>query len=241
MKRRVKMRHTFTRVLAAELFMNHPDIISIAAERREEIEADRADLRVTISGASLVTDRAAQNKAREIRDLAVALSPFGVSESQTKLQSVRLESAGGTILKSSSATYVLKIADVSVEILGDVLGALAAQKNLTMNGVAWTYNNEETARERLLGECLDEAKSKAERVVTRLGVRLLGVHEFREYSHGEGEARGGEMMDFLAPKLTRARQMDAEDFGIALSHSKEIRCGVTVQFRVSELGAKVEV
>lgn len=219
--------------------MNHPDIITIAAERREDIEADRADLKVTISGASLVTDRAAQNKAREIRDLAAALSPLGVSESQIKLQSVRLESAGGAILKSSSATYVLKIADVSTAILGDILGTLAAQKNLKLDGISWRYLAEETTRAQLLDECLDEAKSKAERIAERLGVRLLGVHEFREYSHGE--ARGAEMMDFLAaPKLARARQMDAEDFGIALSHSKEIKLGVEVQFRVSELIVAVE-
>ena len=218
--------------------MNHPDIITISAERREEIEAERAALRVTISGASLVTDRAAQNKAREIRDLAAALLPLGISEAQIRLQSVRLENVGGAILKSSSATYVLKISGVSVEILGDVLGALAAQKNLTMNAISWRYPTEEATRERVLDECVQEAKAKAQRLARLLGVRLLGVYEMSDLSNFDS------MMDTLTlssePQMARARhQMTAEDFGIALSHSKEVRCQITIGFRVSEMQKEV--
>ena len=86
-----------------------PDTIKISASHKEEIFADRADLFVSVKGSSLVSGDQAMKKAKEVSQLVEALTNFGLSPEAVHLQGVHIETASGTLLKSSSATYRLKI------------------------------------------------------------------------------------------------------------------------------------
>ena len=86
-----------------------PDTIKISASHREEIFASHANLYVTVKGSSVVSGNEAMKKAREVSQLVEALTGFGLSPEAVQLLGVQIETASGMLLKSSSATYRLRI------------------------------------------------------------------------------------------------------------------------------------
>src|SRR5512139_2908100 len=106
-----------------------PDTIKISAFHREEIFASHANLYVTVRGSSIVSGNEAMKKAREVSQLVDALTRAGVNPEAIQLQGVRLESASGTILKSSSAVYRLKVRCEKLDQLAALLDIIAEQKN----------------------------------------------------------------------------------------------------------------
>src|SRR5690242_12410084 len=123
-----------------------PDTIKVSAFYREEIFASHANLYVTVKGSSIVSGNEAMKKAREVSQLVEALTRFGLSPDAVQLQGVRLETSSGALLKSSSATYHLKITLEKLEQLAGLLDIIAEQKNATLERIEWKYP-EEAARE----------------------------------------------------------------------------------------------
>ena len=86
-----------------------PDTIKISVQEREEIHADHADLFVTVKGSSAFAGDEALKKAREVHQLVNELMRLGISSDDIHLQGIFIETGAGTLFKSSSATYRLKI------------------------------------------------------------------------------------------------------------------------------------
>jgi hypothetical protein len=124
-----------------------PDTIKVSASHKEEIFADRADLFVTVKGSSLVSGNEAMKKAKEVSQLVEALTSYGLSPEAIQLQGVRIESSSGALLKSSSATYRLKIECKKLDQLAELLDIVASQKNASLERFQWKYP-EDAARER---------------------------------------------------------------------------------------------
>ena len=220
--------------------MEHPDFIEVRTSKQIEVEADRADVFVTMRGSSLVTGQSALNKAREVAQLVAELKNFGLEESQVKLQSVHAETQSGILSKTSSAMYSLKIDGVTTEQLPDVLGIVTDQKNATLNYLSWRFPDDDAARDVLLDECLQRANAKAQRIATQLKVQLQGIYEMSEVGNrDEGLWRVGaaqnEDYDMLAVK-SRAR-VSSQELGLAVSHSKTIEVEITIKYRVSAFDA----
>src|SRR6185436_2987103 len=152
-----------------------PDTIKVSALHREEIYANHADLFVTVKGSSVVSGDQALKKAKEVNQLVEALTRpalsggegFGLSPEAIHLQGVHIETSSGVLLKSSSATYRLKVQCEKLEQLADILDILASQKNAALERIQWKYP-EEAARERGMDAVLQKAKSKAEKVARSL-------------------------------------------------------------------------
>ena len=102
-----------------------PDTIKVSAFHKEEIFASHANLYVTVKGSSLVSGNEAMKKAREVSQLVEALTRFGLSPEAIHLQGVRIETASGTLLKSSSAIYHLKVKTEKLDQLAGLLDVLA--------------------------------------------------------------------------------------------------------------------
>src|SRR5512134_3366754 len=98
-----------------------PDTIKISVSHREEIFASHANLYVTVKGSSIVSGNEAMKKAREVSQLVEALTRFGLSPDSIQLQGVRIETASGTLLKSSSAIYHLKVKTETLDQLAGLL------------------------------------------------------------------------------------------------------------------------
>jgi uncharacterized protein YggE len=208
-----------------------PDTIKVSAFHREEIFASHANLFVTVKGSSLVSGNEAMKKAREVSQLVEALTSFGLSPDAVLLQGVRLETASGTLLKSSSAIYHLKVKSEKLDQLAGLLDIIAEQKNATLERIEWKYPEEE-ARERGLESAIAKGKTKAEKVAAAMGVKLLGVYDFMENTYDEERPP----MPFQAMETSmksRAAAADQPSLDMEIQHSKTIHVNVDIWYRVS--------
>src|SRR5512133_1801901 len=109
-----------------------PDTIKVTALHREEIFASHANLYVTVKGSSVVSGNEALKKAKEVSQLVEALTGFGLSPEAIQLLGVHIETESGILLKSSSATYRLRVKVEKLEQIAELLDIIASQKNATL-------------------------------------------------------------------------------------------------------------
>src|SRR5689334_12438404 len=208
-----------------------PDTIKVSATHREEIFASHANLYVTVKGSSIVSGNEAMKKAKEVSQLVEALTEFGLSPEAVQLQGVRIETSSGTLLKSSSAMYHLKIKSEKLEQLTGLLDVIAEQKNASLERIEWKYP-EDAARERGLESAIAKGKERAEKVAASLGVKLLGVYEFMENTFDEERSP----MPFQAMEMSmkaRAAAPAEPSLNMDIQHSKTIHVNVDIWYRVS--------
>jgi len=207
-----------------------PDTIKISASHREEISASHADLFVTVKGSSVVSGNEAMKKAKEVNQLVEALTSFGLSPEAIHLQGVHIETSSGALLKSSSATYRLRIRCEKLDQLADLLDIIASQKNAALERIDWKYP-EESARKNGLETAIAKAKVKAEKVAASLGVKLLGVYDFIENAYDE-ETPAPFAMQAMAMRSPGAVAKEPS-LGMDIQHSKTIHTSVDIWYRVS--------
>jgi uncharacterized protein YggE len=208
-----------------------PDTIKVSANHREEIFASHANLFVTVRGSSVVSGNEAMKKAREVSQLVEALTSFGLSPEAVQLLGVHIETSSGTLLKSSSATYRLRIRSEKIDQIADLLDIIASQKNAVLERIEWKYP-EELAQERGLESAITKGKAKAEKVAAALGVKLLGIYEFMEGTFDEERPP----RPFQAMEMgmkTRASVADEPSLGMDIQHSKTVQVNVDIWYRVS--------
>ena len=208
-----------------------PDTIKVSAFHREEIFASHANLFVTVKGSSLVSGNEAMKKAREVSQLVEALTRFGLSPESIQLQGVRIETASGTLLKSSSARYHLKVKTEKLEQLAGLLDILAEQKNASLDRIEWKYPEDE-ARAHGLESAIASGKAKAEKVAAAMGVKLLGVYEFMENTFDEERPP----MPYQAMEMSmksRTAMADQPSLDMEVQHSKTVHVNVEIWYRVS--------
>lgn len=216
-----------------------PDTIKVSASRKEEIFADRADLFVTVRGSSLVSGNEAMKKAKEVSQLVDALTRpalsgdegYGLSPEAIQLQGVRIEGSSGALLKSSSATYRLKVRCEKLDQLADLLDIIASQKNASLEHIQWKYP-EESARDKAMETALGKAKAKAERIAGSLGVKLLGVYDLVENTFDEERPHPPYAMQ-AAAVAARGVATPSPSLGMDIQHSKTITVGIDIWYRVS--------
>jgi uncharacterized protein YggE len=208
-----------------------PDTIKVSAAHREEIFASHANLYVTVKGSSLVSGDEALKKAREVSQLVDALTRFGLSPDSIQLLGVHIETSSGALLKSSSATYRLRVKVEKLDQLAEVLDIIGSQKNTTLERIEWKYPEEE-ARERGLESAIVKGKAKAEKVAAAMGVKLLGVYDFMENAYDEERPP----MPFQAKEMAMrslGAVADQPSLSMEIQHSKTIYVNVDIWYRVS--------
>lgn len=209
-----------------------PDTIKVSALQREEISANRAELFVTVRGSSLVSGDQAMKKAKEVSQLVEALTSFGLSPDAIQLQGVHIETATGTLLKSSSATYRLKVRCEKLDQLAEILDIIGGQKNAALERITWKYNEEE-ARERALLAALEKAKGRAEKVARLLGVKILGVYDLIENQFDEEMPYQPFAAQAAMPKRALGMTPPEPGLGMDIQHSKTVQVSVDIWYRVS--------
>jgi uncharacterized protein YggE len=209
-----------------------PDTLKVSAFHKEEIFASHANLYVTVKGSSIVSGNEAMKKAKEVSQLVEALAHFGLSPDAVQLQGVRIETATGALLKSSSAVYSLKIKAEKLDQIAGMLDIIAEQKNASMNRIEWKYP-EDAAREHGLESAIAKGKAKAEKVAASLGVKLLGVYDFIENAFDEERPPMHFQAMEMAPMARAKGAADQPSLGMDVQHSKTIHVTVDIWYRVS--------
>lgn len=208
-----------------------PDTIKVSAFHREEIFASHANLYVTVKGSSVISGNEALKKAREVSQLVDALTRFGLDPDSIQLLGVHIETSSGALLKSSSATYRLRVKVEKLDQLAELLDIIGSQKNTTLERIEWKYPEEE-AREHGLEIAIIKGKAKAEKVAAAMGVKLLGVYDFMENAYDEERPP----MPFQAKEMAMrslAAVADQPSLGMEIQHSKTIYVNVDIWYRVS--------
>ena len=173
-------------------------------------------------------------KAKEVNQLVEAVTSLGVDSEAIHLQGVHIETSSGALLKSSSATYRLKIQCEKLDSLAEILDVISEQKNATLERIVWKYNEDE-ARERGLLAALEKAKSKADKVAKAMGVKILGVYDLIENNFDE-ENFDRQLGSFQAAPMKRSVGITPEpSLGMDIQHSKTINVNVEIWYRVSAL------
>lgn len=206
------------------------DLIEVHASHEAELEADEAELQVTIEGSSLVMGNAVFSKAKEVARLVDALRRHGLAEEDFELRDIRAEVSSGLLGKSASATYDLAVRVKSLDKLPDVLGEIGDAKQATLGTITWHFPDTAAQRAVWLGKCVADANVKAKAIADALPARLVGVHRVVETvapvhdAHpvpGFGGAPGG---------LERAR---AVGLGFRLGQRHKVTVYVTASYRVA--------
>jgi uncharacterized protein YggE len=208
-----------------------PDTIKVSAFHREEIFASHANLYVTVKGSSVISGNEAMKKAKEVSQLVEALTRFGLSPDSLQLLGVHIETSSGTLLKSSSATYRLRVKVEKLDQLAELLDIIGSQKNTSLERIEWKYPEEE-ARERGLESAIVKGKAKAEKVAAAMGVKLLGVYDFMENAYDEERPP----MPFQAKEMAMrslGAVADQHSLSMEIQHSKTIYANVDIWYRVS--------
>lgn len=207
-----------------------PDTIKISTSHREEILASHADLYVTVKGSSVISGSEAMKKAKEVSQLVDELTRFGIAAENIHLQGVHIETSSGVLLRSSSASYRLRVRCDELDQIAELLDIITSQKNAALDRIDWKYPEDE-ARERGLESALAKAKSKADKIVASLGVKLLGIYDFIENSYDE-EAPA--MFQPQAMMMKSRSVAPAEpSLGMDIQHSKMINVNVEIWYRVT--------
>jgi uncharacterized protein YggE len=208
-----------------------PDTIKVSTSHKQELSATHADLHLTVKGSSIVSGSEAMKKAKEVNQLVEALTSFGLKSEAISLQGVHIETASGVLLKSSSATYRLKVRVEELNQLAELLDIISSQKNATLERIEWKYDDEQ-AKENGLNIALEKAKAKAQKVASSLNVKLLGVYDLIENSYDE------ETPPMFQPQarmmVKRGGAADAEpSLGMDIQHNKTIHVNLEVWYRIS--------
>lgn len=211
-----------------------PSTIRVSAMKRQEIPADRADLYVTVEGASLFTGGEALHKAREVAQLVRELTEFGLPTTDIYLQGVFADISSGLLGKTSLARYKLRLHCADLARLADLLGIVTRQKNARLNVIEWGYPDDDGSKDRWLAECIARANAKAALVVSALNVRLLGIHAFSEkYLDGEKPNRTAIADEGMVMARTRTARVSPEELGLEISHTKVVHISVEIEYLVS--------
>jgi uncharacterized protein YggE len=210
-----------------------PSLILVQEQQSHEVAADRADLSVTVEGASLFTGSEALKKAREVAQLVSELTASGLPSDAIFLQGISADVQSGTLSKMSRAKYRLRVHCADLSKLADYVGVIALQKNAALNGIEWGYPDNEARHDAWLIACIARVNAKSAQIAAALGVQTTGVHTFSE-SLQDTEAQQQRVPTLGAEPAGMRRRMTGEDLGLEVSHTKTVYITVTVEFLVSE-------
>lgn len=209
-----------------------PHIITVHETQAHDSAADRADLSVTVEGASLFTGSEALKKAREVAQLVSELSAAGLPPSAVFLQGVSADVQSGALSKMSRAKYRLRVHCAELSRLADYIGVITAQKSAALNTIEWGYPDDDALHDSWLLACIARVNEKAAQIAAALGVQITGVHSFSETLQ-DPESRPQRVPTLGAEPAGMRRRMTSEDLGLEVSHTKALYVSVTVEYLVS--------
>lgn len=210
-----------------------PPVITVQETQDHEVAADRADLFVTVEGASLFSGAEALKKAREVAQLVSDLTAFGLPPDAIFLQGVSADVRSGTMTKASRAKYRLRVHCADLAKLADLVGIVSAQKNTSLTSLDWGYPDTDAEHDDWLLDCIGRVNEKSAKIAAALGVRILGVASFSE-TLTDPESQYHHIPTLGAGTVAMRRErMSGEDLGLEISHTKTVQVSIKVDYLVS--------
>ncbi len=221
--------------------MKEQHLISVQGTATRVLQATGATLEIQIRGQSFVTGNEAFRKAAEVANCVAALREVGIDEEHIHLFNVSTNVESGLLLKSSSASYELRVECQEIETLGRVMTAISSQKNVKLRSVSWEYPDLERTRLELICQSVEAAKQTARTIADALGTPLVSVHRLSYKVSGLGTRT--EVTDFVDSdeeygyaKTKRRSRSTAALEQLSLSHVTTVEVTANAQFVVGQFG-----
>jgi uncharacterized protein YggE len=214
--------------------IHDPDTITVRTSRRSTIDANSADLYVTVEGASFVLGRAVLDQSRQVRALVEALADMNIPASDVYVEGARADVKSGFISKSTTATYKLRIHCEELDALPAVMDIITDRKEAELTHIEWRYPDSDEIHDFLLRDALPHAKRRAKIVAEELDLELLSVHDLQEElidpEREKYQVNQAPQSDLFARQ--RAAPGGGGGAGIEVEHRKEVTLNLKVQYRV---------
>lgn len=216
--------------------MKKPDTITISVVAQRKLYASSVDMYVVIEGSSLISDKSALKKAKEVRTLVEALKVEGISEDKIQIIGISASVSTGIISKTSSAKYRLKIEIPETDMLARVLGVVSSRKNSEMMGLDWKYGDHNDVHESLLEEAITHANRRAHLACEKLSHLNIGVHSLLEEFHDDETKQYRshlyDLEDSATIRRARSNASMEDTLGLDVIHSKVVKLKVKIEYNV---------
>jgi hypothetical protein len=158
----------------------YPDRISVEETVEVEVQPKHAVLSIVVEGESTGLGNEAFRKSKEVGRLIDELVSIGYSMENISLESVFIESSSGKLLRTTSAKFSLLLTKVELAQIPKILGIIAAQKNIEVEGMDYEFGELADERQKLLMEGCVLSKRQGQRICEAFGVKLLGLYSLSQ-------------------------------------------------------------
>lgn len=203
-------------------------LLRVTVEEQADITASGATLRVLVEGETFVVGNAALERAREVREFVAALGAAGLTPDAVNVRGVRIANSSGLLGKNQKVQFNLDV-KVTPAQLPEVLGTVAAGRNLQLQELAWSFDAFE-ATVPLAAQAMQRARRKADAIMGAAGHRVTGVHHASDswdmpvvnVTLGGGGAADAHLL--------RSRLAGPVDVGVEYSATQSVTVHLTVDF-----------
>lgn len=202
-------------------------LLRVTVNDQAEITAISAKLHLQIEGETFVMGNAALERAREVRDFVKALAHAGLGADAIHVQGVKIASSSGLLAKNQKVEFKLLV-KVLPDQLPEVLGVVAAQKNIILKGVEWKFDDFEASIP-LAAAAMQKARRKADAIAKAAAHTVTGVHNASD-SWDMPVANVNLLRDEGEFMMMRARQAAPVDVGVEYSATQTLSVSLTVDF-----------
>jgi len=204
-------------------------LLSVAGEHEEEVDADRADVHITVRGSSILSGAVGLRTVREVAELVAELERIGVAESDIHLHSVTADVNSRPIGKSSSAVCKLRIRCAELSQMPAIVLSISSARQASVDYTEWGYSNLSAVETVCLSGAFRQAAEKAQRSAEALAVRLGGIKRAREISSTRPRPYAPPLYG-SAGEAMRLMDMEASVPEVPMGESKKVTAHVEVVY-----------
>jgi len=154
----------------------NPDTISVEEKGQLDVAPKFAIMKIVIKGESYVLGDEAFKKSKEIVSFVSDLKSIDYSSENITLESVSIKTTTGKILKSSFASFTLKLDQINLELIPKILNIISNQKNIEIKNLEYDFGDLSKIKTDLYKNVCGEAKRQASEICSTFSVPLLGVY-----------------------------------------------------------------
>ena len=206
------------------------DLMAVTGKHIAEVEADGAELFLSVNGSQFFGGNAALTKAQELASLNTALKAIGLTEKDILIDDVRMDQ-GGVFGKSSSVRYRIKVICRTLKLVSEALNVLTHQKQVSLDETIWVFSNEDSLRDGWLKIASQNARASAQLLSETHDLILSSVHRIFEgqperKEYGTQSYFSGSQMAFKAFADLGAPETPE------VGHTKAITTLVTIVYKI---------
>jgi uncharacterized protein YggE len=210
--------------------MDH-GILRVTARESTQVPAVSAKLHLRIEGETFVMGNAITQRSREVRELVTALKNFGITDEDVIVEGVQAKLNQGLLAKGTKVTFKLIVNARDLNVIGDLLGAIANARHAELERIEWVFDDDEIALE-LSSKAMAKAHRKASTMAAAIQYVVVGIRAASD-SLELPDISDVVLHDAdLLMQRARVAPGSRVDLGTEFKATREIMCVVSAEFIV---------